>query len=115
MVMLSRARNIQHWHEKEHPPGSIEACWWCGREKAKCKAKLFRYTDRDQAHEEARQMNEADNYAKPRVAYYCVWCEMYHHTTHPRTHARDALTKQKRKWMFKQELERRRVGGSIHS
>lgn len=100
-------RNVQLWHEKEHPVGSMESCWYCGREKAKCKSKIFRYDDRDQAFLEARQMNEADNYIKPRAAYGCPWCNMYHHTTKLRGSRLDAVEKQKRKWMFKKELERR--------
>lgn len=107
MVTLMTMRNIQHWHEKEHPPGPLESCWHCGRQKAKCRSKLFRYEDRDQAHLEAKMMNEVDNYSRPRTAYYCPWCGLYHHTTKLRTHRRDQVKKQQRKWMFQRELERR--------
>lgn len=106
MVAPRNKRNLRHWHEKEHPLGPMETCWHCGRQKAKCRSKLFRYTDRDQALLEAKQMNEAENYAKPRTAYWCPWCDMYHHTTKLRQQ-RSRVLKQQRKWMFEKELERR--------
>ena len=101
-------RDIQRRHEKLHRPGPMETCWDCGRQKAKCRSKLFRYADRDEAFREARMMNEAENYSRPRTAYWCPWCEMYHHTT---KHHTDTLKKQQRKWMFEKELERRRLAG----
>lgn len=106
MVTLMTMRNVQHWHEKSHPPGPLEDCWFCGRQKAKCRSKVFRYADRDIAFAEAQQMNEAEGYSNPRTAYLCPWCGMYHHTTKLRRR-RDAVVKQQRKWMFKTELERR--------
>ena len=111
MVTLKTMRNVERWHEKEHRPGPMESCWDCGRQKAKCRSKIFRYTDRDEAFNEARQMNEAENYARPRTAYWCPWCGMYHHTTKLRTR-RDAVQKQQRKWMFQRELERRARDGA---
>jgi len=106
MTTLSHMRDIQRWHEKEHGSWSIESCWYCGREKAKCKSKIFRYADREQAHAEAKAMNEADNYVRPRVAYFCPWCGLYHHTTKLR--ARGArVERQRRKWVTEKELERR--------
>jgi len=107
VVTLKTMRNVQRWHEKEHRSGPIEKCWDCGKQKAKCKSKLFRYVDRDQAFLEAKLMNEADNYVRPRTAYFCPWCSMYHHTTKLRTR-RDAVVKQQRKWLFQKELERRK-------
>jgi len=106
MVTMMTLKNVQHWHDKRHPPGEMSDCWYCGRQKAKCRSKLFRYTDRDEAFQDAQRMNEADGYANPRTAYYCPWCDQYHHTTKLRRR-RDSVVKQKRKWMFKQELERR--------
>lgn|SRR5690242_2975777 len=108
MVTLKTMRNVQHWHDKEHGPWPMEQCWECGKQKAKCKSKIFRYSDKDQAWHEAQLMNEADNYVRPRVAYHCPWCGMYHFTTKLRTHRRDFVEKQRRKWLFKKELERRR-------
>ncbi len=113
MVALMAMRNVEHWHTKHHQPGPIESCWDCGKQKAKCKSKLFRYEDRDAAVLEARLMNEADSYVRPRTAYQCPWCNLYHHTTHLRTHNRDAVTKQQRKWLFKQELERRACAAGL--
>lgn len=106
MVTLKTMRNIQRWHEKEHPPVPFEDCWYCGREKAKCRSKIFRYTDRDEAFAEAKAMNEADNYVRPRVAYFCPWCGLYHHTTKLRSR-RDAVERQRRKWVTQRELDRR--------
>lgn len=100
-------RDLQRWHEKRHPPGPMETCWSCGQQKAKCKSKLFRYEDRDEAILDAQRMNEADNYVKPRVAYLCAWCGLYHHTTKI-NRRREFMKKQMRKWLTKQELERRR-------
>lgn len=108
MVMLKTMRNVQHWHEKEHLPVPMESCWDCGRQKAKCKAKLFRYPDLDMALREVRLMNEADNYERPRVVYGCPWCDMYHFTTKLRQR-RSRVTKEKRKWLFQKELERREM------
>lgn len=107
MTTLRTMRNVEHWHLKRHKPGPIESCWDCGKQKAKCRSKLFRYTSRDEAFAEAKTMNEADNYARPRSAYLCPWCGLYHHTTHLRTHNRDAVEKQRRKWLIARELERR--------
>lgn len=106
MTTLSHMRDVQRWHEKEHPPVSFESCWYCGREKAKCKSKIFRYVDRDQAFAEAKAMNEADNYVRPRTAYYCPWCGLYHHTTKLRSR-HDHVERQRRKWLTQKELERR--------
>lgn len=104
-------RDLRRWHEKEHPLGPMEGCWYCGRQQAKCKSKLFRYADRDQAFLEARLMNEADNYVRPRTAYWCPWCGLYHHTTKLRGTRLGATVKQQRKWLFEKELERRAAHG----
>ena len=106
-------RDTQRWHEKEHRPGPVESCWHCGRQKAKCRSKLFRYTDRDRALLEARVMNEGENYVRPRTAYWCPWCGMYHHTTKLGKTRKGAVQKQQRKWMFERELERRRLAGGV--
>lgn len=111
MVTLRTMRNVEHWHEKEHLPGLMEDCWDCGKQKAKCTSKLFRYVDRDLAIFEAKQMNEADGYIRPRVAYQCPWCELYHHTTKLRGR-RDRVKKEQRKWLTQRELERRARDGA---
>lgn len=104
-------RDVQRWHEREHRPGPTETCWDCGRQRAKCKGKLFRYTCWDEAVFDAQRMNEADSYVKPRAAYHCPWCDLYHLSTTHKKNRSDALKRQMRKWMFQRELERRRLVG----
>jgi hypothetical protein len=111
--MLRTKRDLVRWHEKRHRSGSMETCFDCGRQKAKCRSKIFRYTDLDAAVEDARAMNRANGYVRPLTVYGCPWCDMYHLTSSLR-HRRKSVTKEKRRWMFQQELERRaRLAGTL--
>lgn len=100
-------QRVARRHERNHAPGPIESCYDCGKQRAKCRSKVFRYTDIAVAILDCRAMNQANNYAKPLRVYGCMWCDEFHLTSNLR-HRRRAVMKEKHKWLFQQELERRK-------
>lgn|SRR5574338_631488 len=104
---LSTPERIQRWHENKHG-GPQESCWECTKQRAKCRSKRLRVPERDEAERVALERNLATGYSPPVVHYLCGWCGLYHLTSRLR-HRRDRVEKQRRKWMTKQEMERRGI------
>lgn len=64
-------------HNKNH--GGIgqplETCWFCGRDRAKCRSKL-RFTSWEEANEWVMESNVSRGWEPPHMTRYrCRWCE----------------------------------------
>lgn len=99
---MDRAEN---WHHKQGHNHPYETCWTCGRERARCRAKV-RYKTYQAADEALTTINEARRYFTPLVRYNCRYCPGWHLAT-ARAH-RDVkrAERARRKWLHRQHVER---------
>ena len=74
---MSAAEDFHATHSATIAAGPIDECWYCGRERAICKRKIW-YP----AEQVAAQL--AADMPCPAEAYDCPWCDGFHITTRVR-------------------------------
>jgi hypothetical protein len=67
----------EQWHRFKAHRQPFETCWYCGRERAVCRAK-DRYETREDVDVAVEEINSRQQYAEPVMRYPCRWCNGYH-------------------------------------
>lgn len=94
------------YHTASRHPGDAADCWECGRQAARCRAKL-RFTSWAEADDWVTEYNVSTGYVQPVVRYRCSWCLGWHMKTAKGRVDRGRAEKQRRKWIIVQEQGRR--------
>jgi hypothetical protein len=91
-------------HAKRCPKDApIESCYRCWLAVQRCMHKQ-RFTDRDEARELARKINEQERYRKPLILYRCPICDLIHLTSNLHRRQARRVERQRRKWLIAQRL-----------